>query len=196
MKIISKYKDYYDYLTGVYGEDPLIVLDRTKYDLLPYLISNDTVIKLYIGGYLFEGYKQNDKYYWGEDIKQFGDFKKYISTYSYNNPNVDIKDLVYIKDSKLRYPYVLIKPVLDSKLINEKENCPILLEWSKDKYLKYPILSDFDIASFIPPEELYKIISDWLSLQRTKSENKIDNRTNLEKIQTNGFDKKTSFRGK
>lgn len=31
MKIISKFKDYYDYLIGVYGQDPLKVLDRTKY---------------------------------------------------------------------------------------------------------------------------------------------------------------------
>lgn len=28
MKIISKFKDYYDHLAGIYGEDPLLVLDR------------------------------------------------------------------------------------------------------------------------------------------------------------------------
>ena len=28
MKIISKYKDYYDYLSGVWGEDPKLVLVR------------------------------------------------------------------------------------------------------------------------------------------------------------------------
>lgn len=28
MKIISKFKDYYDYLVGIYGEDPLLVFDR------------------------------------------------------------------------------------------------------------------------------------------------------------------------
>ena len=32
MKIISKYKDYYDYLSGIYGEDPLKVLDRREVD--------------------------------------------------------------------------------------------------------------------------------------------------------------------
>ena len=30
MKIISKFKDYYDFLQGIYGVDPLLVLDRTK----------------------------------------------------------------------------------------------------------------------------------------------------------------------
>ena len=28
MKIIDKYKDYYDYLQGIYGQDPLAVYDR------------------------------------------------------------------------------------------------------------------------------------------------------------------------
>ena len=32
MKIISKYKDYYDYLSGIYGEDPLKILDRREVD--------------------------------------------------------------------------------------------------------------------------------------------------------------------
>ena len=30
MKIISKFKDYYDYLLGKYGSDPKCVFDRTK----------------------------------------------------------------------------------------------------------------------------------------------------------------------
>ena len=32
MKIISKYKDYYDYLTGIYGVDDKIVLDRRGWE--------------------------------------------------------------------------------------------------------------------------------------------------------------------
>ena len=30
MKIIAKVKDYYDYLKGIYGEDPKLVLNRIK----------------------------------------------------------------------------------------------------------------------------------------------------------------------
>jgi len=80
MKIITKrsQKDYYDFLIGVYGEDPLIVLDRTKNDKLPYSISNDVVVRFYIGGYLVEGYKINDSYYYGENLHEFGDDKRYI----------------------------------------------------------------------------------------------------------------------
>lgn len=35
MKIISKFKDYYDYLVGKYGEDPILVFDRRNNSLLP-----------------------------------------------------------------------------------------------------------------------------------------------------------------
>lgn len=35
MKIISKFKDYYDYLVGKYGEDPILVFDRRNNSPLP-----------------------------------------------------------------------------------------------------------------------------------------------------------------
>ncbi len=199
MKIITKrsQKDYYDFLIGVYGEDPLIVLDRTKNDKLPYSISNDVVVRFYIGGYLVEGYKINDSYYYGENLHEFGDDKRYISPYSYRNQNIEVKDLIYLKDSKSRSPYVLIKPVVDVELINEKENCSILLAFNGAggvNYLKYPNLSSFNIQSLLSPEVVYKMISDWISSQITKSENKVDSRSNIEKIESKGFDKKTSFR--
>lgn len=35
MKIISKFKDYYDYLVSKYGQDPILVFDRRNNSLLP-----------------------------------------------------------------------------------------------------------------------------------------------------------------
>ena len=35
MKIISKFKDYYDYLVSKYSEDPILVFDRRNNSLLP-----------------------------------------------------------------------------------------------------------------------------------------------------------------
>lgn len=40
MRILSKYKDYYDYLTGIYGEDPLLVKGNK--------ISKEDAVKLLI----------------------------------------------------------------------------------------------------------------------------------------------------
>ena len=36
MKIISKYKDYYDYLGGIYGRDDTLTYDRRKTEEFPY----------------------------------------------------------------------------------------------------------------------------------------------------------------
>ena len=74
MKIISKYKDYYDFLSGIYGIDEKIVLDRTVYNNSPIIgfsSSYDKRIVLYIAGYIVEGVCINDKLYYGEELKQF-----------------------------------------------------------------------------------------------------------------------------
>ena len=119
MYILSKYKDYYDYITGIYGEDPLLILDRTKWNPLPYSFSSTSKIQLYIGGYFIEGYWDGKNYYWGDNIKQFEDNRKYRSHYlgnHYDNPNIQNEDIILIKDTNLRYPTFIIKPVLDNQL--------------------------------------------------------------------------------
>lgn len=52
MKIISKYKDYYDYLVGIYEIDEKLVLDRTKFDVPSY----SNVVTFYICGKCIDGY--------------------------------------------------------------------------------------------------------------------------------------------
>ena len=76
MKILSNYKDYYDYLTGVYGEDPLIVLDRTKYNQPFWEIPSQsqwgkfgiTKYCLFIGNYYIEFLRYGYGFYYGENI--------------------------------------------------------------------------------------------------------------------------------
>ena len=85
--------------------------------------------------------------------------------------------------------------VVDNNKINERENCAIIVVKDNTIY-KNCILKDLFLNNFIPPEEIYKIISNWISEQITKKENKEDTRTDLQKIVGKGFDKITSFRGK
>ena len=54
MKIISKYKDYYDYLQGIYGIDNNLILDRIKFSPISYEYDN-TIITLYICDYKIQG---------------------------------------------------------------------------------------------------------------------------------------------
>jgi hypothetical protein len=49
MKIIGKYKDYYDYLVGIYGEDPLLVYVRNGVPLT----SNRTFFSHYLNPYKY-----------------------------------------------------------------------------------------------------------------------------------------------
>lgn len=46
MRIISKFKDYYDYLVGKYGEDPILIFDRRNNILLPTGIQQGYLSKL------------------------------------------------------------------------------------------------------------------------------------------------------
>lgn len=39
MKIIDRYKDYYDYLSGIYGIDELVIFDRRE----NFVLQNDSL---------------------------------------------------------------------------------------------------------------------------------------------------------
>jgi len=53
MKIISKYKDYYDFLQGTFGIDEKLILDRTKFHKIE--LSDYDKITLVIGDLVIEG---------------------------------------------------------------------------------------------------------------------------------------------
>jgi len=202
MRILSKYKDYYDYLKGIYGKDPLIVLDRREYKHCPYYrYDNREMITFFIGGYKIEGYFLNDNFYYGEKLHQIGEKcekdKHFFIDDSFNKK--DYENLIEIKTKNCYSDYVNKTIIKDVNNYNEKTNCPILFAKEKHnhyEFVKYPILSDYNLGSFINAEEVYKMISDWISLQKTKQENKIDFRSDIQKLEGKGFDKKTSFRPK
>lgn len=225
MKILSKYKDYYDYLSGIYGEDPLVVLDRTNYTT-PTIYSsignniNSEFITLYIGGYVVQGFHYGGKIYYGTDLLQFGtrvDTDEAISKWKRNWYLEHLKDtigtvpddtgsILRLKDefrsNRGYYKSISMIPLKDSYNINEKLNCPIIvvvgdftnIKESDANVYKNCNLKDLNLNSLISPELCYRWISDWISLQKTKAETVIDNRSDKLKIESKGFDNKTSFR--
>jgi hypothetical protein len=188
MKIISKYKDYYDYLQGIYGIDEKLILDRRKYDSIAYYFE---IIRLYIAGYYIEGIHKDGIFYYGKDLLKFkSDDRRRL--YSF-----DSRDTT--KCIRTEYGYIYIEPVKDTKNFNEVENCPILLRnnsFSNKKFYKYPILKNLKINKFISAEVMYNWLSTWLSEQISKKENQITEQTDAEKILNKGFDDKCSFRPK
>ena len=192
MKIISKYKDYYDYLVGVYGEDPKLVLDRRNGDPTPYM-SERSKFSLYIGGFRVDGILVDKEFYYGEDLKKFP--HRELKSYTHlNEKDYEIGNAIYLQDGLSRFSSsfstVLIK---DQGNINILMNCPIVLEQFSKKS-KFPILSLLNLQKFLPPEKIFLILSDWLSSQITESEKLIDKRNDTLKLESKGFDKKTSFR--
>lgn len=188
MKIISKFKDYYDYLQGIYGQDEKLTLDRTNFTHA-YTPSENTIQRFYICGMVVDGFFKGGKWLYGNEIEEY-DVKQYRVNFFplyYNVPTSQYDNRHTTK--------VLKQPTLWSELFqvnpNEKHNCPILARTVYgDGIDHFPILREYDFHKVFTAEQMWVMLIEWLG----KVKDIPDNRTNKEKIQSNGFDLKTSFR--
>ena len=169
MKIISKHKDYYDYLQGIYGIDNLLAYNRgevTRVDLFEEPFSREDINehKLAIGGDLYAIFEHKGKlYHSAEDLKVLSEItRKKHGGYVWSDYN---------------------KPTD----INIKRREPVLFNST------VPLLKDFKFARWYPPEEIYHKIVAFMG--HLKDHPEIPNKqTNIEKLESHGFDKKISFR--
>lgn len=192
MKIISKHKDYYDFLTSKYGIDELRVLDRTKYYKTPFLFKNTEPIihRIYICDTIIEVLEINGERICGDKLLKFGE------------PSIwKGKEYVRIGDKRL---LVSLKPLEDTDKFNTKFDCPILMDtgWNlgdfkvddenkyRKNFAKFPILKDYNIGSIYDPDTIWCMLVDWLSKEKAV-ESKL---TDKQKIVSHGFDKVASFR--
>lgn len=190
MKIISKFKDYYDYLKGIYGEDPKLVLDRTEFNKLQY--PGNGIDTFYIGDYKIQGYWKDGNIYFGKDVEKFHIEDRgywWMSDYNKNESYV-VEDSYHNTFSCLKYP----KKINNSPTY--KENCPILKEYRKDEYIKNPILKEYGFQKVFKAEEIWIILSEWLGRVITMNEKPVPIGDDKTRILSHGFDLKTSFRGK
>jgi len=191
MKIISKYKDYYDYLQGIYGIDNKIILDRREGEvfnidyLKPYRKNTYTIIKLAICNELIcVAIDYNGRTYCGKSLAN-----KLVYKYSHRD-----NKLVGSLPNEFN-DHITIHTDLEYTDLNTKCNCPIIglnLALYGGDIVKFPRLSDFNIASMYSAEQIFKDLYTWI--EEHKIIDKPDNRTDIEKIISAGFDKKTSFR--
>ncbi len=199
MKIISKYKDYYDYLQGIYGIDKVLVYDRRTTDL----IRHEKSLQDYIEP--FEFHICNKKYtiYW------------YKNKFYHTPKELKILNKILFDDGKETLCYVsnyydykkedLLKfwnKNNGDSMVNKKFRIPILIESScgeifdeKDDKNRYsiPLLKSFQFHRWLSAEECFLNISAFLGWLKDNPE--IPNKqTNKEKIVSHGFDFKKSFR--
>lgn len=201
MKIISKYKDYYDYLSGVWGEDPKLILERTK----EFVVGNANhlgcdmyVLTFIIGGNMVQIYNNGENFYFGEELKQFDNsnywWKKeghYRVEIGYSTGRTN--DMFIVDGIKSGYEY-----------LNDKYNCPILFNkqsWhcsdiTKENFSTYPLLSSTPVTKFVDATDIYRWIQEYLAKKVDQSQARQDNQTDIQRLENKGFDKKTSFRPK
>ena len=211
MKIISNYKEYYDYLQGIYGIDEKIVYARVcesaywskgEFKKVP-LIKPEHIefpqsdrIREYVlsvCGYdypvtIFRG----DYCFTIEDLTKLYDRikKDNINVYPSDFAELERKIQLFRKYPHWRDRYVNVwREEIKESEINDKYNCPVVLS-NGYEVVKNVRLSDFGINKILDPETIYRKICDFL----TREPIIVDNRTNAQKVESHGFDKITSFR--
>jgi hypothetical protein len=199
MKIISKWKDYYDYLQGVYGIDPLMVYDRRGDTARPD-IPSDTL-------YMWDFAICNKEYLVYEYKGKFYNTpEQYIELNSILKADNKERLTVRKKDYYVRTPIETLENAQekwkrDNEVptdANKKYRQPVLVRSSyarlrEDVKWKVPHLELYGFASFYPAEKIYQEISSFLGWLRDYPE--IPNKqTDTEKLVSHGFDKKVSFR--
>ena len=190
MNILSKYKDYYDYLVGIYGRDEKLVLDRRKFTSHEYYSHQE--LSVYVCGMVYDAYYDGEKFYYGEQLYQVG---KETELYNDGNRYVTIvraEDDIYhnVNDRPI---VIRVDPYEDS--LNYDEKCPIIVRVSGSKWKFHP-LNKISFGSAMPPDEIFMKLTNWLSDEITEKEKIIDTRSENQRIESRGFDAKRSFRPK
>ena len=201
MKIISKYKDYYDYLQGVYGVDEKLILDRKEFTSLMFPPSNK-IETFFICNYKVQGIWIDGKIYFGDDCEQFANKPKEVK-YKYKKFKDDKESNYWsFPASLLGYRHeiwggynILKKPLLieEGKSPNKELKCPILRVQGRE-YEKNPILREYEINKVFTPEEIWILLSTWLGREVSDNEKEVPIGDDKVRISSHGFDLKTSFR--
>lgn len=248
MKIISKYKDFYDFKVSKYGVDEKLIFDRResievdKYTLTPVgKIENpkdDEAFHsiLYVGNKIVHIFgtknkiythfdlmndKELDKLSYGYDsnaltfndgrtIKIISEFishdqglREILSIKRKDNPLEKIKKFFHTsyitRDSHFEKkewsdfedkPILLIQRVHEkNKVIDRRTNSRVI---SETVYVNQPLNK---IGLYLDADWMWQSLVEFLSEKRSEMENSPE-MTNEAKIQSKGFDKKTSFRPK
>ena len=213
MKIVDNKKDFYDYLAGEYGIDNLIVFDRRK----AVVIKTDVEPEQH-KDYLFSTIKGDKDIYPKEERCYYSGRTKKVKTgivyrfalktgrhfyhfaverHLIDEMNVSIKtQLLNEEDNDTLYPDLIlaILPYHSYHYLfsNEKNYRLIERDVYKDQIIDLPILKDTIIPKFLSAKDVFLNIYSYLS---SKKEIKIeDNRSDIMKLESAGFDKIESFR--
>lgn len=229
MKIIDNKKDYYDYLSGIYGIDELIVFDRRNSKMLKSLGTLPPGMEECFNATKLEGDRPKEAKT-GWNVRSYHDRNETEKNDLFFSRKTFLEGRVFhfilevgsnqycfeverwlnsLDNNEVCLDYWLLKSKYDIK--SRFFDSPIgiapcqlpyrwrgpEIDWEKqdvdmDRLIVNPILSGTYITKLIPPEEIWKAIYELLSSQKEKPI--IDTRSDIQKLESAGFDKKISFR--
>lgn len=180
MIIISKFKDYYDYLQGIYGRDPKKILNRQPF---VHDLDKDEVLNLYLCGNIYTRYKT-------DNIRIEYGFSK-MKGYVYNDGIRGhlghwIHDILVCENKD--YMWFKSKPIRE---FHYKEPYFIIENINNIYVGSYPILKEIGFDKVMSAEEIYLMIEEWISY---KEPDVNQDPTDMKLFESKGFDKKESFR--
>lgn len=208
MRIISKYPEYYDYISHLYDgrTDNKCIYERKHINIPPY--ENKRVFVNYAHEPLRTPYSNNSFLVWLFVAgKSFLCRSHYNSTYTLvtqseldkmsmpllwlrTNKGKDVQDFMFIDD-----------PV--GVAISKEIGCPVFFYYQshsnvKDVYTfdvvgELPCLADIGMPSIYPAEQCFQDISFYISNVLTKREEPASI-SDMDKLKQHGFDSKSSFR--
>ena len=201
MKIIDNKKDFYDYLAGINGIDEYVTYDRR----------NSVVARKALDGYLkpFNSlYNEPSRDYYiylqaGEDYK-----KRFLLRREVIKDNIkfiveeyDIDEKMNSQTKKSWMPWWYGDPFIGVAKgdIPLSTKSPLILayrstdsRWNAWRYIENPILVGLPLVGFLSAQEIWDGIYNYLL--KMKEPIITDSRTDEEKAESHGFDRKTSFR--
>lgn len=196
MKIISKAKDYYDYLQGVYGMDELLVYDRrSKEPISKPSLSMEGLwpTHFHICSKHYQVFQYKGKLY--HTCEELNKLNKLLSKDGEQFIKLSYSSKTFLVYSVSRWDKSKPIPQKDWDKVNGRftdmnQNLrqPVLIQNSPAV-----ILEDWGFAKWIPAHDMFVNISSFLGWLKDHPE--IPNKqTDKEKLKSHGFDDKKSFR--
>jgi len=213
MYILDKNKDYYDYVSGIYGVDKTITYDRRGSILIDEKELLDSFNLMHMNTYFFD--EKKVIFF----ILEIG-YVQYLFKYS----DFDLKKvngaLGMIKYKLNSYKCELVHTYKNNKHYFEKEISLVRYHpayhynWKRrkseeffaydyedfsqgkvdiEKIIPNPILRGTTVTTYILAEDIWKELSNYISAKGNDKIVEIVN-SDIQKLENHGFDKKVSFR--
>lgn len=213
MRILSNFKDYYDYVANIYS-DPKIIYDRPLKNktYIDFKYNDKTLPHIMKKIFILNNNIEKEKY---DNLNVLIIGNRLFTILNKKNTSKVLSEEYLIKFTSLKYRYYYDKEYkninnfvnfTDDKLINicRKTKMPVMLFGidNRDKifYLERfcPILNNYGISKYISPEKIYQEISYIVGnlIYESPDLKPPVEISDKDKILKAGFDLKTSFRGK